>query len=96
MKKHKTRAFPKEEMLHLINGGSSDSYEIIHQELIDHNRWTVTYELLFREIQTGVYYRAYYNEQDETPWEYEDEVIASIVVPREVTVLKYFPVEVDA
>lgn len=100
MKKHLTRTFPKADMLHLIDGGSNESYEIIHQELIDHTRWSVVYEIVFRDAVTLEYFRAYYNEgateyQDESPWEWESEVIASLVEPRNVTVTQYFPVEQD-
>lgn len=101
MKIHKTRRFPKAEMLHLINGGSNESYEIIHQELIDHSRWSVTYEIIFLDKATDEYFRAYYNEgateyQDESPWEWEDEVTASYVEPIVVSRIEYQPVEIDA
>ena len=98
MKKHKTRRFPKQELLDLLDGDET-LYQLINDELIDHTRWSVTHEIVFRDKATDEFFRAYYNVgateyQDESPWEYEDEVIASYVVPVVVHVVRYEPVEI--
>lgn len=69
---------------------------LISDEITDHSRWAVGHTILF--IDGGKFYRAYYRVgatecQDETPWEYEEEVECQEVRPVEKTVVVYEVVE---
>jgi hypothetical protein len=68
-----------------------DNY--IQNTIVDHRRWSVTHEIIFE--RDGHLYRAYYSVgateyQDESPWEYEDEVECTEV--KETKVIGYEPV----
>lgn len=62
----------KEIMLDILDSG-----EVLEEQIIDHGRWTIQYEIIFK--YEDKYYRAYYSigateMQCESPWEYDDEV----------------------
>lgn len=87
------RKFNKEELLEALQGDSA-KYETVVNEIDGTSRWSATYTYVFQELETGKFYRTWYNEglteyQDESPWEYEDEIQATEVEPVEVTVVKY-------
>lgn len=74
------------------------SGEIIQDEIIETSRWSEIHSLIFKAPDDGKFYEVSYSQglteyQDESPWEYETEVVATEVEPREVTVTKYLPVE---
>lgn len=90
------RKFAKEELLEALQGDSA-KYETVVNEIDGTSRWSATYTYVFKELETGKFYRTWYNcglteYQDESPWEYEDEIQATEVEPVEVTVVKYQPV----
>ena len=65
------RVFSKEFMLDILDCG------YLERKLVDHSRWSLMYEIVFEH--EGKYYKASYTVgatevQDESPWEYEDEV----------------------
>ncbi|NFH01357.1 hypothetical protein FC831_13900 [Clostridium botulinum] len=67
--------------------------DVIHKEIIDTTRWSVIKEIVFQD-KDGRYYQTTYSEgatecQDESPWEYEDEVECVEVELKEVLVKKW-------
>ena len=68
----------------------------IVDNIIDTGRWSIYHEIVFAD--KGKFYKATYSEgatecQDESPWEYEDEIECTEVELREVKVKKWVPVE---
>ena len=62
------------------------------QEVIDTSRWSIIYELVFE--YEGKFYQTHYSvgateSQDESPWEYEDEVECVEVEEIEVVVKQW-------
>jgi hypothetical protein len=95
----KTKVFKKDYLVKEL--GLPDDYDqdkvTVHiNEICDSGRWTISYRLVFSI--DGIYYQTYYSEgatemQDESAWEFEDEVECTIVEPKKVTVVEYLPVE---
>lgn len=74
-----------------------DGVEIIEDTIVSVSRWSIHHEIIFKWID-GKFYQASYSRgatemQDESPWEYEDEVTCTEVhrVPKVVEVWE--PVE---
>lgn len=72
-------------------------YENVYERIIDTNRWSVIKEIVFE--YEDKFYMTEYSEgatecQDESPWEYEDEIECVEVELKEVVVKKWMPVEV--
>lgn len=68
---------------------------IRHNEIIDTTRWSVVYDIVFEH--DGKFYRTSYSvgateSQDESPWEYDDDVNCHEVELKEVTVERWVPV----
>ena len=64
--------------------------------IIDTGRWSIFHEIVFAD--NGKFYKTTYSEgateyQDESPWEYDDEVECIEVELREVKVKKWMPVD---
>jgi hypothetical protein len=64
--------------------------------MVDQSRWSIQYRCIFED--KGKFFEAYYSEgatemQDESPWEYEEEVVCTEVELKEVKVKKWVPVE---
>lgn len=52
--------------------------DALEERIVDHNRWSVVYEIIFQDTD-GKYYKTWYSigateYQDERPWEYDTEV----------------------
>ena len=67
-------------------------YGAILNEVTELTRWSVHHKIIF--AYQGKFYQTYYSEgatemQDESPWEYEDEVECHEVELKEVTVKKW-------
>jgi len=82
---------PREQMLDIL--GTDDAIE---DEIVDHTRWAVHHEMVFKK--DGKFYKTWYSvgateSQDESPWEYEDEVEAVEVEKYEKTVTAWREVE---
>ena len=61
-------------------------------EITDTSRWSIHHRIIFKH--EGKFYETYYSEgatemQDESPWEYEDEVECDEVELKEVKVVKW-------
>lgn len=62
-------------------------YEALEDEIVDNSRWSIQHAIIFEH--EGKFYRTYYSVgateiQDESPWEYEDEVECFEVVKAKV------------
>ena len=85
--------FPKEDLQDLIRFCDVDGLELIKDEITDTSRWSVHHTMIFKH--NGKYYLAGYSEgateiQDESPFEYEPDMIeCPEVEPVEVTVTEY-------
>lgn len=69
----------------------------VSEEIIDTTRWSVIKEIIFQD-KDGKYYQTTYSQgateyQDESPWEYENEVECTEVELKEVKVMKWVPKE---
>ena len=83
--------FSKDEMYEILYGDHEFS-KIIEDKIVDTTRWSVHHNLIF-EYKDKFYETSYSHGateyQDESPWEYDDEVVAYEVVPTEVVTIKY-------
>lgn len=91
--------YPKEVLQELAYDEFDDNlFEIIYQNLEDSSRWSLQYEMVFKDKLTDKFYVTNYScgateSQDESPYEYEDDFVEVIEVePKEVTVIEYFAV----
>ncbi len=71
-------------------------YNAIKNNIVDTSRWSIHHEIIFS--YDGKFYRTYYSEgateiQDESPWEYENEIECVEVELKEVKVKKWVEVE---
>lgn len=69
--------FPKSFLIDALELPWSNSPHFVEEKLVDSNRWSLVYELIFKD--EGKYYRCYYSVgateiQDEGPWEYVSDV----------------------
>jgi len=70
-------------------------FELVHAKMIDTSRWSHIYERVYKDLNTGKFYRTTYRtgateRQDERPYEYEGEEIEfAEVEPYEVVRIKY-------
>lgn len=83
--------FPKEFMLDILYG-ESDEAELISDKIIYNSRWTIVHTIIFKHKDS--FYKAYYNVgateyQEESPWEDDEKVECTEVVPVEKTIITY-------
>lgn len=69
-------------------------YSAMVDEITETSRWSIHHKIVFEH--EGKFYQTYYSEgatemQDESPWEYEDEVECVEVELKEVKVMKWIP-----
>lgn len=88
-----TRNFKREFLVYELELPWCGNYKII-----DTTRWSGIYELIFE--YEGKYWRTHFSTgltemQDESPWEYEDEVECEEVEKRMIQVEAWMPVEDD-
>lgn len=73
-------------------------YGAIEDKVIDTSRWSTYHEIVFEDKDGKTYQTGYScgatECQDESPWEYEDEVECTEVELKEVMVKKWMPVEI--
>ena len=72
--------------------------KIIEDSIFETSRWSEHHDLIIQAPDDGKFYQLAYSQglteyQDEAPWENETIVTGTLVVPAEVTVIKYVPVE---
>lgn len=68
----------------------------IVNRIVNTTRWSIIHEIVFED--NGKFYMTTYSKgatecQDESPWEYDDEVKCTEVELKEVKVKKWVPVE---
>ena len=66
-----------------------------HDEVVDNSRWSIHHEIVFEH--EGKFYKTWYSVgateyQDESPWEYDDDVQCREVELKEVMVKQWVPV----
>lgn len=66
-----------------------ENFKVVKNELIDSSRWSLIYDQVIQDVETGKYYVTSYSVgatecQEESPYEYE---------PDEIEVKEVFPVE---
>lgn len=71
-------------------------YSAIKNDIVDTSRWSINHEIIF--AHDGKFYRTHYSEgatemQDESPWEYNNEVECTEVELREVKIKKWVDVD---
>ncbi len=72
-------------------------YNDVETTLVDSGRWTLTYELIFQDVD-GKYWQTYYQTgatemQYEPPWECEPQVECAEVTKKKVMVEKWVPID---
>lgn len=92
--KHKTRTFAKD----LLKEWGLPHEGTVEDEIVETSRWSELHRIVFQAEDDGKFYEATYSQglteyQDETPWEYEKQIVAKAVVKRKVLIYKYMPVE---
>jgi hypothetical protein len=98
---NKTKVFERSylvDTLGLPDDEDCELVEIVLNELEDSGRWTLNYKLVFKLLEDNTFYQVSYSRgatenQWEAPWEYEETIKATIVEPKEVTVIDYVPVK---
>lgn len=80
--------------------GAPEGGEIISDKITGKSRWCDVHTLIVRfpdqpegDAWSMGYRIGSTESQDERPWEYDDEVVATLVREREVTVKKWMPVD---
>jgi hypothetical protein len=91
----------KKELLQELVGGydDSDKFEVVQNEIVDSDRWSLVHDCVIKDLETGLFYDASYSVgatemQDESPFEYAETdenglVELMEVVPYECSVTKY-------
>ena len=56
-----------------------DRFEIIEDNIVDNTRWSIIHDFVWQEVATGKFFSGTYSrgateQQDESPFEYDDEV----------------------
>lgn len=95
------KKFKKDELLDMdMPWEAPEGGEIVSRDLLESSRWSLHYELIVRfpDQPKGEAWRFRYSvgaseSQDERPWQYEDEVVATLVREREVVMKQWLPVE---
>lgn len=86
--------FKKEELQKMVYG-ESERLEKVEEKISDTSRWSIHYEVVFKDNQTDKHYSSYYSEgateyQDESPYEYDsDEIECQEVELKEVLVKQW-------
>jgi hypothetical protein len=84
--------FDKEILQELVYG-DFDGYKVIQHKLIDNSRWSLVYEMIFQfedKFYRTTYQQGATEQQDESPYEYEDDNIeCPEVFPVEKTIIVY-------
>jgi hypothetical protein len=86
--------FPREVLLDILEGTRHDA--VVLDEINGHSRWSIQYRLVFRldeRLWETFYSVGATEEQDLTPWQYEDMVECLEVTPVERRVTMYEPAE---
>lgn len=93
-----TKQFHKEDLLECLWDDDADLLKV-EDEIIDQSRWSIIHRLVFTEVGTHNFYEVTYSHgateyQDETPFEYEPNMIeCHEVEPVEITKTVYQRIE---
>ena len=84
----------KAEEARLIAYGDHELFEDVTSKITDTTRWSVCYEKIAKRISDGKFFKLDYRVgatemQDESPYEWEDEVSIPEVFPVEKTIIVY-------
>lgn len=98
-----TATFKKEDLINLVDEGGAKGLVRIEDRIVSTARWSINHRMVFREEASGKFYEATYSrgateQQDESPFEYEDDLVeCEEVHPVEkvVTVYARAPAEGD-
>ena len=89
-----TKQFAKTDLQELL-WGECDTLTKVRNEMYDTSRWSIWYEIIFKENETGKLYQTTYSRgatecQDEQPWEYDGDLIDCHEVEAfEKTIIEY-------
>ena len=93
------KQFPSQALVELLFESETvlsdgTTLERIETELIESSRWETYYWLVFRQVETGKYYRASYSEgntemQDSMLFGPDELIDCVEVAPKEVTIIQY-------
>lgn len=87
-------------LLREIIADDAEGYSVVESNILDTSRWSVYHECVFDRRSDGMMFRTQYSigateYQDESPYEYDGDVIeVEVVEPINVVVRKYVPVEI--
>lgn len=75
-----TATFKKEDLINLVDEGVAEGLVRIEDYFISHSRWAVNRRMVFTDKASGKFYEATYSrgateQQDESPFEYEDDLV---------------------
>lgn len=93
-----SKGFKREDLQEMLFG-DAPGIEVIEDEVEDTTRWSVIHSVVFKDLETGKFYSTGYSVgateyQDESPFEYEPDVVkCEEVEPVEVTVIQYHRVK---
>ncbi|MCK4815452.1 hypothetical protein KA005_06760 [bacterium] len=64
------------ETLRELSCEEAENYATVKETVVDTGRWTIQYEVIFKDLTTGKHYRTYWQRgateyQDEQPFEYD-------------------------
>jgi len=85
--------FAKQVLQDLVDNEEVEGVEVIETEMVDRSRWSIQYEMIF--THEGKFYSSHYGvgateDQDESPYEYDDdEIECTEVWPHEKVVVSY-------
>lgn len=75
--------FSKHDMLEMLDGYNKEfPLKLIEDKIVNHSRWAVGHEIVFKDEDTNKHYSAYYRvgateSQEESPWQYDGDEIES-------------------
>lgn len=89
--------FDTEILKELVFGGSAEGFEVISEDIVETDRWSILYLMIFKTDNR--YFSSYFRRgateyQDESPYDGEGDKVRCIeVFPTEVKVIKYLTKE---
>lgn len=93
-----TKQFAKTDLQELLCD-ECETLTVIRNEMYDTSRWSIWYDLIFKENETDKLYQTSYSRgatecQDESPWEYDGDMIDCHEVEKyEKTIIEYRPIK---
>jgi hypothetical protein len=78
-----SKTFPKQYLMDVLNG-DVEGCSIEYDEIVDHGRWTLHHEMIFKDVD-GLFYETNYDigateYQDERPFENADDLVKCVQV----------------